>query len=390
VNRKVKVASALLLPLLGSVAAHSQSHLARKLLTMPVQINGVPASFLIDTGADGMIIDSAFARRLGLEPSGVVAVERNYSSEQASIVVAAQVRIGPKLWSGVPFATLDLSPLSRTQEVPILGILGTDLLRTITIRLSYSSGTAQVITDIDNSAVPVALRKVRNRYFVPVRIGPSTFDMLLDSGTNMTAISNSTWQTLPSSWKPNGLVEGIQSSGSPPGSLVACIPILSWGYGPSGEISLRNFPIRVIMPSSSGSFADGAFAGILGGDILGRFDVTLDLGHASMFLKPDPGFRPDPFEFVTVGVQFNKADDGAFSVAAVWTHSPAEEAGVMVGDRILSVNGRSSADLGLEAFANQLHAAPGTPISIEVERAAERFILQMKTRRLVCENELPR
>jgi hypothetical protein len=112
-------------------------------------------------------------------------------------VVAAHVRIGPKLWTGVPFAVQDLSMLSRIQAVPILGILGADLLGTMMVRISYSSGTAQVITDTGESASPVALRKVRKRYFVPVRIGPSTFDMLLDSGTNMTAISNSALRTLP-------------------------------------------------------------------------------------------------------------------------------------------------------------------------------------------------
>jgi C-terminal processing protease CtpA/Prc len=70
-------------------------------------------------------------------------------------------------------------------------------------------------------------------------------------------------------------------------------------------------------------------------ECLWRIEVTLDLQHASMYLKPDPEFRPQPYEFVTVGIQFFKADDGAFSVAAVWKHSPAEGAGVVVGDRIL-------------------------------------------------------
>jgi hypothetical protein len=69
---------------------------------------------------------------------------------------------------------------------------------------------------------------------------------------------------------------------------------------------LPYFPFRVIMPSPSGSFADAAFAGILGGDILERFEVTLDLQHAFMYLKPDAGFRRTHMKFVTVGIQFSK------------------------------------------------------------------------------------
>jgi C-terminal processing protease CtpA/Prc len=51
------------------------------------------------------------------------------------------------------------------------------------------------------------------------------------------------------------------------------------------------------------------------------------------------------YEFVTVGIQFFKSDSEAFSVAAVWKDSPAEAAGVLVGDHILSVNGHASRDL---------------------------------------------
>lgn len=86
--------------------------------------------------------------------------------------------------------------------------------------------------------------------------------------------------------------------------------------------------------------------------------MTFDLRSDSIYLKPDAEFRLDPYEFTTIGIQFFKADADAFSVVALWKHSPAEAAGVLAGDRILSVNGRSSADLGIEAFANQLHG-PG-------------------------------
>lgn len=385
-NRRTMFASVFLMALLGRAEAHGESHLARRLLTIQVEVNNIAGTFLIDTGADHTIIDSAFARRLGLKQTGTASLERNYSTEESITVTAEHFRIGPKLWSDVPLAMLDLTVLSRMQLASISGALGTDLLAAMTVKLSYSSGTAQVIADIGDGASLVSLRKVRNRYFVPVRIGPSTFEMLLDSGTNMTALSNSAWRTLPSSWMPNDLVEGIQSSGSPPGSLLACVPALHLGDMAPGEMVVRDQPFRVIMPSQSGSFSDTAFAGILGGDILERFEVTLDLQHASMYLKPDAGFRPDPYEFVTVGIQFYKADADAFSVVAVWKHSPAEAAGVVIGDRIVSVNGHSSADLEPETFANQLHAPTGTPVVFEVERAAGKVPLHMKTRQLVCES----
>jgi hypothetical protein len=229
VNRRAMIASALLSSPLACVEAHDQSLLARRLLTIPVEINNIAGTFLIDTGADATIIDLAFAERLGLKPSGAASLQRSYSTEASILVTADHVRIGPKLWSAVPLAVQDLSMLSRMQVASISGVLGTDLLATMTLRLSYSLGTAQVITDIGDYASLVTLRNVGNRYFVPVRIGSSTFELLLDPGTNMTTLSNSAWRTLPSSWRPNDLVEGIRSSGGPPGSLLACVPALHFG-----------------------------------------------------------------------------------------------------------------------------------------------------------------
>jgi predicted aspartyl protease len=381
---------ALLLSLLASVAAYSQSRLDRRVVTVPVEINNIPATFLVDTGAERTVVDSAFARQLGLKLSEAVLLQGDYSTNEGNAVTAKQVRIGRKLWSDVPLATQDLSALSRMLAAPISGVLGTDLLESVIVRISYASGTAQVVAAIPRPASLMPLKKVRKVYFVPVKIGPSTFEMLLDTGTNMTALSSHAWQTLLSSWKPTSLLEGLQSSGGPPGSLIACVPALQLGGIEVKETVLRDHPLRVIMTYRAGIFADPAFAGILGGDILERFEVTLDLQHDSMYLKPDRTFQPDAYEFVTIGIQFFKSSADAFSVEAVWKHSPAEEAGVVVGDRIVAVNGHSAADLDLQAFVDQLHGPAGTPIVIDIERAAGKIVLNLETRQLVCQPGAPR
>ena len=317
-------------------------------------------------------------------------LQGDYSTNEGNAVTANQVRIGRNLWSDVPLVTQDLSALSRILAAQISGVLGTDLLASVIVRISSASGTAQVVAAIPGDASLMPLKKVRNVYFVPVRIGPSTFEMLLDTGTNMTALSSHAWHTLPSSWKPTSLLEGLQSSGGPPGSVIACVPALQLGGIEVKQTLLRDYPLRVIMPSHAGIFADPAFAGIFGGDILDRFEVTLDLQHDSMYLKPERLFQPDAYEFVTIGIQFFKSNADAFSVVAVWKHSPAEEAGVVIGDRIVAVNGHSAVDLDLQAFVDQLHGPVGTPVVMEIERPTGKIVLNMKTRQLVCQDRAPR
>jgi predicted aspartyl protease len=379
--RRMGIASALLLWSIGGALAQGHSGLPRRLLTTRVEVNKVNGLFLVDTGSNCTIIDSAFARRLGLKPSGTALVERNYSTEEHAMATADNVRIGAKSWSSVPLVVLDLTVLSKMGAATILGVLGTDLLAKMRMRVSYSSGNGEVVDDIEQGGLPVALQKGGSRYFVPVIVGTSRLEMLLDTGTNLTALSSTAWQSLPFSSGANQTIEGIQSSGGPARTLLACIASLQVGDTP-----LHNLPIRVISSLTSGSFADPTFAGILGGDVLEHFELTLDLGHSVIYLKRDAGFRADPYEFVTIGIQFFKSGD-FFSVVAVWKDSPAEAVGVLVGDRILSINGRSSAALGVEEFAKKLHGAAGTPIEMEVERPSGTSTFRMKTRQLVCGSE---
>jgi predicted aspartyl protease len=377
-RRTFGIATAFLVLFLGESVAQSQNALTRRLLTIRVEVNDTPGLFLVDTGSDHTIIDSAFSQRLGLKSSGTALVERNYSTEEHVTATAERVRSGNRTWSSVPLVLLDLTMLSRMHMAPILGVLGTDLLAGMTMRLSYSSGVAEVVDAIETGTLPIALGKLRKRYFIPVIIGDIPMKMLLDSGTNLTALSSSEWRNLPLSSRANGTIEGIQSSGSPTGALLACIPSIQ-----VGDAVLRDVPLRVIGSATSGSFADATFTGILGGDVLEHFELTLDLEHCVMYLKRDAAFRADPYEFVTIGIQFFRSGN-VFSVIAVWKGSPAEAEGVVVGDRIISVNGRDSSDLQVEEFARQLHGAAGTPITIEIDRPSGRSTLRIKTRQLIC------
>jgi hypothetical protein len=379
-HRKLGMATAFLFWFLAESVAQSQNRLSTRLLAIRVEVNDAAGLFLVDTGSDRTIIDSAFSQRLALKSSGTALVERNYSTEEHVTATAERVRIGTRTWSSVPLVVLDLTMFSRMHMGTISGIVGTDLLGTMTVRLSYSSGIAEVVDQIERGTLPVALDRVGTRYLVPVDIGTTHLEMLLDSGTNITALSSSVWRSLPPASSASRTIEGIQSSGGPAGALLACVPSIQ-----VGDAVLHEFPLRVVSSPASGSFADAAFAGILGGDILEHFEVTLDLAHSVMYLKRDAAFREDPYEFVTIGIQFFKSGD-VFSVIAVWKGSPAEAEGVRVGDRITSVNAHASAELGIEEFARQLHGAAGTPITIEVARPSGKSTVRMKTRQLVCQS----
>ena len=60
---------------------------------------------------------------------------------------------------------------------------------------------------------------------------------------------------------------------------------------------------------------------------------------------------------------------GTFTVAKVYPHTPAEAGGVQLGDRIVSVNGVSTTGLKLEGVSGRLTGTPGSSVRVTFARA---------------------
>ena len=59
---------------------------------------------------------------------------------------------------------------------------------------------------------------------------------------------------------------------------------------------------------------------------------------------------------------------GVFTVAKVYPHTPAEAGGVQLGDRIVSVNGTSTTGLKLEGVSSRLTGTPGSTVRVTFAR----------------------
>ena len=106
-------------------------------------------------------------------------------------------------------------------------------------------------------------------------------------------------------------------------------------------------------------------AGNIGQDILQRFIVTVDCRHAVMYLEKTPGWnKAAAFNRVGLLVDFNHGSD---EVKTVLPDSPAAVAGLLQGDRILTINGaKLSDDPDEPLFRNPA----GTVLQLQVQRGA--------------------
>jgi C-terminal processing protease CtpA/Prc len=86
-------------------------------------------------------------------------------------------------------------------------------------------------------------------------------------------------------------------------------------------------------------------SGNLGSDILRRFKTVFDYSRAQMILVPNSAFS-EPFDWDRSGLRLGLGK--ALSVNSILAGSPAETAGVMEGDLLLRLDGKSvsAADYG--------------------------------------------
>lgn len=142
--------------------------------------------------------------------------------------------------------------------------------------------------------------------------------------------------------------------------------------------------------------------GSIGGDVMRRFTVAFDYAHQKMYLRKSSGFD-DPFHFNMSGLDFRQ--DGmewtkdrvtlparskgspsggteiinnnlqynfilkpVFSIAGVRKGSPGDKAGIQKEDRLISINGRKTADMTLQKILETMKSGEGKTIEIMIER----------------------
>lgn len=87
--------------------------------------------------------------------------------------------------------------------------------------------------------------------------------------------------------------------------------------------------------------------------------------------------------YVGVGITVVAAEDGsAYDVRAVTKSGPAEEAGVLAGDRILAVDGVAILEIGTDEATNRIRGEAGTTVVLTLERAGETLDLTVERREI--------
>lgn len=403
--------------------------LINNLIVIPVKINGVELSFILDTGVSKPILFNIFninetlkinnAEKIAIRGLGEGEPVEALRSRNNVIEIGEALSISQDLYV-VYNSKLNFAP---RLGIPIHGIIGYDFFKDFVVEINYSSKNIKIHENETYTykkckkceSLPLSFYNKKPYINAQVSIDDKEVPvkLLIDSGG-----SDSLW-----------IFE------DPSLALHASDPYFVdfLGHGLSGSVYGKRTKIKTFTINSFSlnnvnvAFPDSAsisFAknhkdrnGSLAGNILKRFNVIFNYKESSIQLTKSKYFKT-PFSYNKSGIELeqsgirlvrekesltktrgldnaNNSNNGkgvrivfdtnyklsvkpAFTIVELRKDSPAEKAGLQVGDVILKINGEETYDFTLQEITHYFYDKEGRTVKLKVDRLGKELNFEFK------------
>lgn len=191
--------SVLAAPFLAGTARAACSRIAEVPLRLvegyplvPAMLAGQAVSLLLDTGAQGMLIEPSIAQSLGLPLRGMTRIFGTGGSRDAPLVLLPGLRLGN---AAMPAQVAPVAPLPITlrTDPPLAGLLGASLLSLFDVDLDIAGGRLSLMeaggcAPFAGTTLPMRLSRA-GEAFVPVRVNGQRLVGELDTGSRATLLT---------------------------------------------------------------------------------------------------------------------------------------------------------------------------------------------------------
>jgi hypothetical protein len=391
---------------------------------VPVEINGVELSFLLDTGVDSTILfNLREVDSLNVKNATTILLKGLGAGEPIKAIKSTgnDIRIGKATsQSLIMYVVYDYEiSLSNRMGVPIHGIIGYDFFKDFILEFNYPREKIKIYEPEFyeykkcRKCEDLPLTLFRNKPYVTakVKIEDNTelsLNFLIDSG-----LGDAVWMLsdenqgvkVPERYFEDFL--GFGMGGSVYG-LRTRIKSLKLGRFEFEEVT-ASFPDSLyIQEMRTYELRNGS----IGAKILKRFDLTIDYPNKKIRLSPNRNFN-DPFEYDMSGViiahsgfsyvqklrsgivpKTNKQQNNdpgilvykseseieftlepQYGIVEIRPNSPAEKAGLQIGDLLIDINGKKAYRFKLSEIISILSSHEGKRIRFRIMRnGAERVI----------------
>jgi hypothetical protein len=323
--------------------------------------------FILDTGSAGISLDTNTCTRLGipLTPSDRV-VRGVGGSKKVSFAMDHTLLLPGLEVDSLNFHINDYELISQVYGLQIDGIIGYSLLSRYNVMVDYdneqisiySKGHFQypkggLLLHPTLTLIPIVVGQLRN--------GPSqhTGRYYFDTGAGMCLLLSQQFvsdSAVLSSRKKKRKVIQTEAQGLGGKMTMDITTIQDFKIG---NYSFRNVPVYVF-DDQTNITAYPFLGGMIGNDLLRRFNIYLNYGKKEIYLLPNSHYR-EPFDYSYTGLVIYMID-GKVEITDIIKGSPAEKAGFQKGDIIIGINGNLSNNI--QAYRDILKNVGTRPIII--------------------------
>ncbi|HEY69849.1 MAG TPA: PDZ domain-containing protein [Anaerolineae bacterium] len=383
--------------MVGGLVAVIPFELYGSAIMVELTIDGSDAlDFIFDTGAGGTILSARTAERLDI--TGDETVSRQGAAGDAPVVLSEKhtLTIGDLTLSDIALGIAGLDHIDRRFGVRIEGAIGWAILSQYAVRLNYDRMQIEVYDtrryDYNLAAQAYDLEVSGTTLLIHAAVGFEsgavfTGRVIVDSGSTGSIFFNTPFA------REKDLLSEIGSSYareviaglSADSYQVVTTMLSSFTVGPYEFVDM---PAKIAF-AESGALSWPGIMGILGNNILKRFNLFIDVQQETIFLEPNQLYQ-EAFEFNCSGLELIMDENfERVIVDHVYETSPAEEAGLRVGDEILQIDGQSASDLQLMQIRSMLRQ-DGREVEILVSREGDQTNFLLRLRPLIgLENRRP-
>lgn len=321
-------------------------------LHLQLSIDSAEGSFLFDTGFDNLCIDSIFYYSNDMDylssSDGRIYGIGNAYQRLNLIMDTIDFSIDGTNYRTSFIPVLDLKPIGGDY---VDGLIGTRHFYGKTVEIDYTRGYINIHESTDSvyqGYRKILLEKTGTHYLIPVKVRIS--DSVTIEG-NFLIDTASPGSTLTSSVVfYHGLNDKIKNKVRYY-TLYGGIGGESAGYDFAADsLGISGFNLANVILSysldSAGLLASEDYLGIIGNNILDRFDLIFDFSNNFLYVRPNDKFNK-PYEFDRMGFAFvdRCKTMGGWIVSGMYENSRAETEGLRIDDKIITVNGTPVQDI---------------------------------------------
>lgn len=335
-------------------------------------------NFILDTGSSGISLDSTTADYLNLKPIPSDRTIRGIAGIHKVPFLYNQILHFPGLTvDSLNFHVNDYGILTAVYGERIDGIIGYSLINRYIVKINYDSlnidfcskGSIRyprgglllkpVITTLPSLAVRVKDEKTINGHFL-YDMGAGTCFMFSRDFINDSLLLRKKRKL----WTKEG--EGVGGKIDMQATVIREVKL--------GPYRFKTVPVH-IFDDVYNVTSYPYLGGLIGNDILRRFNVTLNYEKKEIYIFPNSHFN-DPFDYSYPGIELYMID-GRIIIGDVAKESPAEKAGIMEGDEVIGINKDFSQNLNTYKILLQV---PNSRIRFIIRRNGQLKDIEFKVR----------